>query len=132
VTAFALASYADNLGCETAGTGEEGVMAKAKKKQTPTLKRAQAQAERMLKRATREAGKLVRDAEKAVRGLERRGEKLLGGIEAQAAKAVTPALRKSFASRNEVDELKRRIAELEKKLSAAAQPAALFRQASEA
>jgi hypothetical protein len=107
-------------------------MAKAKKKQqNPALKRAQAQAERVIKRATREAGKLMKDAEKVVRGLERRGEKLLGGVEAQAAKAVTPALRKSFASRNDVDDLKRRVAELEKRQSAAAQPTGVFRQASE-
>jgi hypothetical protein len=106
-------------------------MAKAKKKQNPALQRAQAQAERMINRATKEAGKLVKDADKVIRGLERRGEKLLGGVEARAAKAVTPALRKSFASRNEVDDLKRRVVELEKRLSAAAQPAGIFRQASD-
>jgi hypothetical protein len=114
-------------------------MAKAKKKKvtratkkgTPALKRAQVQAERVIKRAAKEGGKLVKDAERVVRGLEQRGEKLLGGIEARAAKAVTPALQKSFASRSEVDDLKKRVLELERRLSAAAQPAGIFRQASD-
>jgi hypothetical protein len=95
-------------------------MANESRKQPPAaLKRAQAQAEKLVQRATNEAGRLVKDAEKVVRGLERRGEKLLHGVEAQAAKAVTPALRKSFASRHELDELKRRVDELEKRLPVA-------------
>jgi hypothetical protein len=71
-------------------------------------------------RATKQAGRLVRDAEKAILNLERRGEKLVGALEARAAKAVTPALRKSFASRRELDDLKQRVAELESRMRGAA------------
>jgi hypothetical protein len=81
---------------------------------------AQAQAEKAMGRATKQAGRLVRDAEKAILNLERRGEKLVGALEARAAKAVTPALRKSFASRRELDDLKQRVAELESRMRGAA------------
>jgi hypothetical protein len=99
-------------------------MAKAKTKRsktarTPGLKLVQARAEQLMKRASKQATKLLKDAERTAHGLERRGEKLLGAVEASVAKAVTPALQKSFASKRDFDALVRRVDELEKGLATA-------------
>jgi polyhydroxyalkanoate synthesis regulator phasin len=55
-------------------------------------------------------------AEKVVRDFEKRAEKLVGKVETRAIKAVEPVLAKSFASRREVQDLRARVAELERQL----------------
>lgn len=67
-------------------------------------------------RARDEAKVLVRDAqkraEKIVVDFERRAEKLVGTIETRAVKAMEPALKKTFATRRELREMRAVVTEL--------------------
>ncbi|MCC6848716.1 MAG: hypothetical protein IT294_09455 [Deltaproteobacteria bacterium] len=74
-------------------------------------------------RARVEAGALVRDAqrvgarvqkraEKLVADLERRAEKVVNGLETRAVKALAPALKRGFATRRELNEMRTAVRKL--------------------
>jgi polyhydroxyalkanoate synthesis regulator phasin len=105
-----------------------------------TIKRVQAEGERVVGRIRKDAGELlvknreqaVKDllaqaqklrgdiqkrAERAVKDLEGRGQRLVAMIEKQAEKSVEPIVRGlNLPTREEMDKLKKRMSQLEKRL----------------
>jgi poly(hydroxyalkanoate) granule-associated protein len=105
-----------------------------------TLKRVQAEGERVVGRIRKDAGELlskdrqkaVKDllaqaqklrgdiqkrAERAVKDLDERRQQIIAAIEKQAEKSVEPIVRSlNIPTRDEVEKLKKRIAHLEKRL----------------
>ena len=105
-----------------------------------TLKRVQAEGERVVGRIRKDAGELLstnrqkavqdllkqaqklrgdlqKRAERAVKDLEERGQRIVALIEKQAEKGVEPIVRGlNLPTRDEVEKLKKRMAQLEKRL----------------
>ena len=105
-----------------------------------TLKRVQAEGERVIERIRKDAGdllgknrqKAVKDllaqaqklredlqkrAERAVKDLEERGQRIVAVIEKQAEKGVEPIIHGlNLPTRDEVEKLKKRISHLEKRI----------------
>jgi len=105
-----------------------------------TLKRVQAEGERVVGRIRKDAGELLsknrqkavqdllaqaqklrgdlqKRAERAVKDLEERGQRIVAVIEKQAEKGVEPIIRGlNLPTRDEMDKLKKRMAQLEKRL----------------
>ena len=120
-----------------------GLRARLHQVQT-TLKRVQtrvqSEGERVMDRLTKDAGDLIgkdrkkavqdllaqaqklrsdlqKRAERAVKDLEERGQKIVAAIEKQAEKSVEPIVRGlNLPTREEVDKLKKKVAQLEKRL----------------
>ena len=78
--------------------------------------RARAEAESLVKDARRMGVGMQKRAERAGYDLEHRAERLLGGLEARAVKAMSPVLRRTFATQREVRELRALVMELARKL----------------
>ena len=55
---------------------------------------------------------MQKNAEKVIADFERRAEKLVGRIEVRAVKAMEPALRRTFATRRELREMRATVKEL--------------------
>lgn len=91
-------------------------MPRAKKVGRVTAKTVGAAGAGLVGRARDEAKVLVRDArkgaEKMITDFERRAEKLVGKIETRALKAIEPALKKTFATRRELREIRTVVSEL--------------------
>ena len=105
-----------------------------------TLKRVQAEGERVVGRIRKDAGELLsknrqkavqdllaqaqklrgdlqKRAERAVKDLEERGQRIVAVIEKQAEKGVEPIIRGlNLPTRDEMDKLKKRVSQLEKRL----------------
>jgi poly(hydroxyalkanoate) granule-associated protein len=105
-----------------------------------TLRRVQSEGERMVGRIRKDAGDLIgkdrrkavqelitqaqkirgdiqKRAERAVKDLEERGQKILTAIEKQAEKSVEPIVRGlNLPTRDEVEKLKKKIAQIEKRI----------------
>jgi hypothetical protein len=78
--------------------------------------RARAEAQSLVKDARRLGVGMQKRAERAVSDLEHRAERLLGGLEARAVKAVSPVLRRTFATQREVRELRALVMALARKV----------------
>jgi len=122
-----------------AETKVDGIRARLEQVQD-TLKRVQAEGERVVGRIRKDAGQLLsadrqkavqdllkqaqkvrgdlqKRAERAVKELEERGQKIVALIEKQAGKGVEPIVRGlNLPSRDEMEKLKKRMAQLEKRL----------------
>jgi len=105
-----------------------------------TLKRVQTEGERVVGRIRKDAGELLsknrqkavedllaqaqklrgdfqKRAERAVKDLEERGQRIVAIIEKQAGKGVEPIIRGlNLPTRDELEKLKKRMAQLEKRL----------------
>ena len=105
-----------------------------------TLKRVQAEGERVVGRIRKDAGELLsknrqkavqdilaqaqklrtdlqKRAERAVKDLEERGQRIVAAIEKQAKDGVEPIVRGlNLPTRDELEKLKKRISQLEKRL----------------
>jgi poly(hydroxyalkanoate) granule-associated protein len=105
-----------------------------------TLKRVQAEGERVVGRIRKDAGELLsknrqkavqdilaqaqklrtdlqKRAERAVKDLEERGQRIVAAIEKQAKDGVEPIVRVlNLPTRDELEKLKKRISQLEKRL----------------
>jgi polyhydroxyalkanoate synthesis regulator phasin len=122
-----------------AETNVDGIRARLEQVQG-TLKRVQAEGERvvgrirkdasellssnrqkavqdLLKQAQKLRGDLQKRAERAVKDLEKQGQRIVALIEKQAEKGVEPIVRGlNLPTRDEVETLKKRMAQLEKRL----------------
>ena len=122
-----------------AETKVDGIRARLEQVQG-TLKRVQAEGERMVGRIRKDAGELLsanrqkavqdllkqaqklrgdlqKRAERAVKDLEKQGQRIVALIEKQAEKGVEPIVRSlNLPTRDEFDSLKKRMAQLEKRL----------------
>lgn len=91
-------------------------MPRAKKAGRATASAVSAAGAGLVGRARNEAKVLVRDAQKSAEKMivdfERRAEKLVGKIETRAVKAMEPALKKTFATRRELREMRAVVSEL--------------------
>jgi hypothetical protein len=80
------------------------------------VRRARAEAESLVKDARRMGLGMQKRAERAVYDLEHRAERMLVGLEARAVKAISPVLRRTFATQREVRELRLLVMELTRKI----------------
>ena len=80
------------------------------------VSRARNEAKNLVSDVRRVGERVQKQAEKVVRDFEKRAERLIGTVEARVVKAIEPALAKSFASRRDVQDLRARVAELERQL----------------
>lgn len=86
---------------------------------------ARAEAESLMSDARRMGAGVQKRAERVVQSFEKRAEKLLRTLETRAAKMMEPVLGKSFASRRDLQDLRGRIADLEKQVKELARRSAV-------
>jgi hypothetical protein len=87
-------------------------MAKIAGRNIGLVDRARAEAEILVKDARRVGVGVQKRAERALHDFEHGAETLLGGLEVRAVRAVAPVLRRAFATRREVGELRMALAAL--------------------
>src|SRR6185436_5200611 len=78
--------------------------------------RARAEAQMLVKDARRVGVGVQKRAERALHDFEHGAETLLGGLEVRAVRAVAPVLRRTFATRRDVGDLRMALAAVTRKV----------------
>jgi hypothetical protein len=78
--------------------------------------RARTEAESLVRDARRVGAQVQQSAEKIVADFERRAERIMSRLEVRAAKAVEPALKRTFATRRELRAIRVAVRELAAKV----------------
>jgi polyhydroxyalkanoate synthesis regulator phasin len=95
---------------------EDHRMLKTTNKKLGLVDQARTEAESLVKDLRRVGTGVQRRAERAMHDFEHGAEKLIGGLEARAVKAIASVLRRTFATRREMRELRGTVADLTRRL----------------